>query len=65
MKDIDMQTVQEHLQNANTLETDFLAEVILSALIERGVDYGDIQIVRRGEQRAGIGKDIDLSLIHI
>lgn len=59
MKDIDMQTVQEHLQNANTLETDFLAEVILSALIERGVDYGDIQIVRRGEQRAGIGKDID------
>ena len=54
-----MQTMQEHLQHANTLDTDFLAEVILAALIEQGVDYGDIQIVRRGEQRAGIGKDID------
>lgn len=59
MKNIDMQTVQEHLQHANTLDTDFLAEVILAALIEQGVDYGDIQIVRKGEQRAGIGKDIN------
>lgn len=59
MKNIDMQIVQEHLQNTNTLETDFLAEVILAALIEQGVEYGDIQIVRRGEQRASIGKDID------
>lgn len=64
MNDINMQIVQNHLQNANTLDTDFLAEVILAALIEQGVSYGDIQIVRKGEQRAGVGKDIDSAELH-
>ena len=59
MKKVDMQNVQEHLQHVNTLDTDFLAEVIIAALIEQGVEYSDIQIVRTGESRACIDKDIE------
>lgn len=59
MKKVDMQNVQEHLQHVNTLDTDFLAEVIIAALIEHGVEYSDIQIVRTGESRACIDKDIE------
>lgn len=44
---------------ANTLETDFKAEVVASGLKERGYDPERTLIVRQGDSRRGFSKDID------
>lgn len=44
---------------ANTLETDFKAEVVASGLKERGYDPERTLIIRQGDSRRGFSKDID------
>lgn len=44
---------------ANTLDTDFKAEVVASGLKERGYDPERTLIIRRGDSRRGFSKDID------
>lgn len=44
---------------ANTMETDFKAEVVASGLKERGYDPERTLIVRQGDSRRGFSKDID------
>ena len=43
---------------ANTLETDFKAEVVASGLKERGYDPERTLIIRQGDSRRGFSKDI-------
>lgn len=44
---------------ANTMETDFKAEVVASGLKEKGYDPERTLIVRQGDSRRGFSKDID------
>lgn len=44
---------------ANTLETDFKAEVVASGLKERGYDPERTLIIRQGNSKRGFSKDID------
>ena len=44
---------------ANTLETDYRAELIAATLIEQGFDSEKIEIVRDGISRRGFAKDIE------
>lgn len=44
---------------ANTMETDFKAEVVASGLKERGYDPERTLIIRQGDSRRGFSKDID------
>lgn len=44
---------------ANTLETDFKAEVVASGLKEKGYDPERTLIIRQGDNRRGFSKDID------
>lgn len=44
---------------ANTLETDFKAEVVASGLKEKGYDPERTLIIRQGDSRRGFSKDID------
>lgn len=51
--------LEELFSKVNTLETDYLAEVVAATLVEEGVDPEYIQITRLGGARAKIGKDIE------
>lgn len=52
-------SLERFFPDVNTLETDYLAEVITSTLVEEGVDPDHIQIIRLGSTRAKVGKDIE------
>lgn len=52
-------SLEKFFPDVNTLETDYLAEVITSTLVEEGVNPDHIQITRLGSARAKVGKDIE------
>lgn len=49
----------DKFQDVNSLSTDYLSEAIIASLIEKGIDAGSIKIVRVGNARAAVGKDIE------
>lgn len=54
----------ENIAYINTIETNFKAEVVVSSLIEKGLDADKILIVRNKGDKRGVSKDIDKTTIH-
>lgn len=54
-----MSHIESSLASINSLDTDYLAEIIAATLIEEGVSPDDIQIIRLGDSRMKVGKDIE------
>lgn len=59
MGKIGLSHIESSLAAINSLDTDYLAEIIAATLIEEGVSPDDIQIIRLGDSRMKVGKDIE------
>lgn len=55
----DLLHIENSLSSINSLDTDYLAEVVAATLIEEGVSPDNIQIARLGSARMKVGKDIE------
>ena len=51
--------IENSLSSINSLDTDYLAEVIAATLVAEGVSPDNIQIARLGSARMKVGKDIE------
>lgn len=54
-----MKLDSNEFQYVNSLSTDYLSEAIIASLIEKGIDVNSIKIVRVGNARSSVGKDIE------
>lgn len=59
MGKIGLSHIESSLASINSLDTDYLAEIIAATLIEEGVSPDNIQITRLGGSRMKVGKDIE------
>ena len=59
MGKIGLSHIESSLSSINSLDTDYLAEVVAATLIEEGVSPDSIQITRLGSSRMKVGKDIE------
>lgn len=59
MGKIDLSNIEKPLSSINSLDTDYLAEMVAATLIEEGVSPNNIQIARLGDSRMKVGKDIE------
>ena len=59
MGKIGLSHIEGSLSSINSLDTDYLAEIIAATLIEEGVSPDNIQITRLGGSRMKVGKDIE------
>lgn len=55
----DLLHIENSLSSINSLDTDYLAEVVAATLVEEGVSPDNIQIARLGSARMKVGKDIE------
>jgi hypothetical protein len=55
----DLSELENAGKNANSLETDFRAEVLAAGFMEEGYDPDRIRIVRQGGAKRGFSKDIE------
>lgn len=59
MAKTDLLHIENALSSINSLDTDYLAEVVAATLVEEGVSPDNIQITRLGSARMKVGKDIE------
>lgn len=59
MAKTDLLHIENSLSSINSLDTDYLAEVVAATLVEEGVSPDNIQIARLGSARMKVGKDIE------